>query len=189
MMNCLSCFMASLAFFHISEFLLAWVYMRQDWSRKSLLLSRPYSAAMACAVAEYLLEGRLLPGLKRKGQGVACLGLAVVVCGEAVRKTAMVTAKGNFTHALQFQRREGHVLVTHGIYRYMRHPGYAGWLLWVVGTQALLVNPFCLLAFPIVAWRFFRTRVEVEEQQLRSFFGPAYLAYAQRVPSGLPFIP
>ena len=28
-----------------------------------------------------------------------------------------MTAKGNFTHALQFQRREGHELVTHGVYR------------------------------------------------------------------------
>ena len=95
-----------------------------------------------------------------------------------------MTAKGNFTHALQFRQREGHVLVTHGIYRraspphariqaltllqalffhgsllmhgsfplqrYLRHPGYAGWLLWVIGTQALLANPLCLVAFPIM---------------------------------------
>ena len=39
------------------------------------------------------------------------------------------------------------------------------------------------------AWRFFRIRVDVEEQQLRGFFGPAYVSYAQHVPSGLPFIP
>ena len=34
--------------------------------------------------------------------------------------------------------------------RHLRHPGYAGWLLWVVGTQALLANPLCLVAFPIM---------------------------------------
>ena len=39
--------------------------------------------------------------------------------------------------------------------RYVRHPGYLGWLLWVTGTQALLCNPLCLLSFPFVV----RTRL------------------------------
>jgi len=83
-----------------------------------------------------------------QGQALAAAGLALIVCGEAVRKTAMVsvwcvpaqglhlaqlarcrraqpllpplpqvTAGSNFTHALQFQRRNMHVLITHGIYR------------------------------------------------------------------------
>ncbi len=39
------------------------------------------------------------------------------------------------------------------------------------------------------AWRFFRARVAIEEQQLRRFFGAEYDSYARRVRSGLPFIP
>ena len=34
--------------------------------------------------------------------------------------------------------------------RYIRHPGYLGFLLWCVGTQMLLVNPVCCIIFTIV---------------------------------------
>jgi len=35
----------------------------------------------------------------------------------------------------------------HCTYRYVRHPGYLGWLIWAVGTQVLLTNPVCTLLF------------------------------------------
>ncbi len=34
--------------------------------------------------------------------------------------------------------------------RYIRHPGYLGFLLWCVGTQLLLVNPVSCITFTIV---------------------------------------
>ncbi len=34
--------------------------------------------------------------------------------------------------------------------RYIRHPGYLGWLVWAVGTQILLANPICTIAFAVV---------------------------------------
>lgn len=34
--------------------------------------------------------------------------------------------------------------------RYVRHPGYLGWLLWAVGTQVLLCNPVTTIAFAVV---------------------------------------
>lgn len=61
-----------------------------------------------------------------------------------------VTATHNFTHAIASQRTERHRLVTHGVYGYMRHPGYAGWALWAIGTQVLLANPVCTPAFLVV---------------------------------------
>lgn len=35
-------------------------------------------------------------------------------------------------------------------FRYIRHPGYLGWLVWSVGTQVLLINPICTVLFGIV---------------------------------------
>jgi hypothetical protein len=75
------------------------------------------------------------------------LGLALMVVGEVMRKAAIVTARHNFTHMVQLTRRARHVLVTHGIYRHIRHPGYLGWLLWAVGTQLLLQNALCTVLF------------------------------------------
>jgi len=76
-------------------------------------------------------------------------GLACVVFGEALRKTGQLTAKQCFTHNIARQRRDGHVLVTTGVYAYVRHPGYLGWFIWAVGTQVLLQNPVGVLLFAI----------------------------------------
>ncbi|KAF6254126.1 Isoprenylcysteine carboxyl methyltransferase family-domain-containing protein [Scenedesmus sp. NREL 46B-D3] len=180
-------FAGSLAFFHASEFLLAATYMRDELSTRSLLISKAYIIAMSCGVLEYLLESALLPSLKQL-HAVSYCGLALLVLGEFVRKAAMITAASNFTHDIRRTRQPGHVLVTRGIYRCVRHPGYMGWFLWSVGTQLLLVNPGCTLAFAYVSWRFFYDRIQYEEFYLRRFFGEQYLQYSDCTPSGIPFI-
>lgn len=100
-----------------------------------------------------------------------------------------MTAAHNFTHCIQTQRRPAHNLVTSGVYAWLRHPGYAGWLAWAVGTQLLLCNPACALGFAAAAWRFFRGRVAYEDALLAAFFGPAWQQYHAAVPSGIPFVP
>ena len=148
-------FCATLAFFHISEFTLAYVYMRDELSWRSWLVSRDYVLALAAGVAEYLAEWWAWPQIKHSRLPWA-LGISAVVMGEALRKTGMLTAKDSFTHAVQFRRKPSHRLVTHGVYAVERHPGYVGWLLWAVGTQLLLGNPLSCIAFYCIATRFFR---------------------------------
>ncbi|BDA40839.1 Protein-S-isoprenylcysteine O-methyltransferase [Coccomyxa sp. Obi] len=177
--------MVSLSFFHGSEFFLAFLYNRQDLSRRSWLVSKPYCLAMLAAILEYSLES-MIPALRTKW--ISVFGLGMIIVGEIIRKTAMITAQHNFTHVLQSERRENHVLVTHGIYRYFRHPGYFGWLLWMLGTQVLLVNPICIIVFITVAWHFFRQRITFEEEQLHYFFGQEYDDYAEKVPTRIPFL-
>lgn len=101
-----------------------------------------------------------------------------------------LTAAHNFTHIIQTTRRPQHGLVTRGVYGWVRHPGYAGWMVWAVGTQLLLCNPACTLAFAVAAWRFFSARCRHEDRTLASFFGEEYLRYRAAVPhSGIPFVP
>lgn len=179
-------FMSAVAFFHFSEFLLASVYMRKDLSRRSWLISEPYCLAMLLACLEYWLEVRFCSIIKI--QVISKAGLAGILTGEFIRKTAMVTAKHNFTHDVKFEKQQEHVLVTQGIYRYCRHPGYLGWFIWVIGTQMLLMNPLCLTGFSFVAWKFFSERIAIEEQQLQRFFGNSYNTYAAQTPTLIPFI-
>lgn len=54
--------------------------------------------------------------------------------------------------------------------------------------QLILCNPFCLIAYTIVSWRFFRERIYEEEIYLLNFFGEDYLDYQKSVRTGLPFI-
>ncbi|KAL6783927.1 hypothetical protein ACKKBG_A04045 [Auxenochlorella protothecoides x Auxenochlorella symbiontica] len=181
-------FALALCIFHGSEFALTFYYNREHISRRSWLLSWPYCIAMGASLVEYGLERTLMPSLKT-GTLTTRLGLLMIVAGEALRKTGMVTATHNFTHAIASQRTERHRLVTHGVYGYMRHPGYAGWALWAIGTQVLLANPVCTPAFLVVVWRFFRSRVEYEDALLLSFFGQQFHEYKASVPSGILGIP
>ena len=170
-----------------------------------------YCGAMAAAMVEYAIESYFFPGLKRLWLIVSCAGLCLaclllircsLVCccltrqtlvgflltaaGSGVRVMALFTAKHNFTHEIADEKKPEHVLVTNGIYQYVRHPGYAGWFWWTVGTQVMLVNPVCILAFAYAAWRFFRDRIPYEEEGLVSFFGQAYITYRAKTPTCTP---
>lgn len=57
-------FTVTVTLFHISEFLLACLFMRAELSWRSWLLSKPYCVAMGLAVAEYYAELWVVPGLK-----------------------------------------------------------------------------------------------------------------------------
>ena len=84
---------------------------------------------------------------------VSLVGVLLCVGGEVLRKLAMFTAKTNFSHIVQSVHEEGHQLVTHGVYKYCRHPSYVGWFYWSIGTQVcrqLRENVLLLCIF--VAW-------------------------------------
>ena len=117
------------------------------------------------------------------------VGLVCVILGETLRKAGQLTAKQCFTHNISTRRREDHVLVTTGVYRYVRHPGYLGWLIWAVGTQVMLANPVSIALFAYTSWRFFAARIAFEEAALRRFFGAAYDAYAARTRTWIVGIP
>jgi protein-S-isoprenylcysteine O-methyltransferase Ste14 len=72
---------------------------------------------------------------------------------------------------------------TPGLYRYVRHPLYVGWLLtfWVTPTMtaAHLVFALATTAYILIAIRF-------EEKDLAGAHGPAYEAYRRQVPMLVP---
>lgn len=175
-------------FFHGSEYVLAISFHgKNSVSLKSLLISKNYVVAMVCSLIEYFIEIYFFPEMKEHW-AVSNMGLAIVVVGETIRKLAIITAGRSFTHLIKRYHEEHHILVTHGVYNYIRHPSYCGFLIWSVGTQIMLCNPLSTLAFSVVVWRFFQQRIPYEEFFLRQFFGSEYEEYAKRTTSGIPFI-
>ncbi|GLT72018.1 hypothetical protein SLA2020_439900 [Shorea laevis] len=178
----------TIIFFHGSEYVLALAtHGRSNVTLMSLLISKNYLFAMIFSLLEYFIEIVLFPGLKELWW-VSNLGLGMVIIGEIIRKTAIITAGQAFTHLIRTYHSEDHKLITHGIYGFARHPGYCGFFIWSVGTQIMLCNPISTIAFAVVVWRFFAQRIPYEEHFLRQFFGSQYVEYAQRVPSGVPFV-
>jgi len=179
--------LGSVLFFHTSEFLLALAYHGRRVTVGSLLISVPYLVALGCALAEHALETWFVPRLKDQTY-ISYIGLGMIILGEVTRKLAVVTASRNFTHEIKVDWNSDHQLVTHGIYSYFRHPSYFGFFIWSIGTQVLLINPVCTVGYTVVTWRFFRDRIPYEEYFLQRFFEEEYEEYANRVPSGMPFI-
>nr|CAG4642765.1 EOG090X0CFU [Evadne anonyx] len=178
-----------MSFFHFSEFLVTSIIRPQTLSTDSFLLnhSKAYTLAALVSWFEYLVQFCCFPMMKRFSW-FSFLGLVLCIGGEALRKIAMLTAGSNFDHLIRTQREEKHQLVTSGIYRFFRHPSYVGWFYWSIGTQIILCNPFCIIAYTLASWKFFHERVYEEEITLLQFFGDQYVAYQKKVSTGLPFI-
>ncbi|RAL47702.1 hypothetical protein DM860_012327 [Cuscuta australis] len=178
----------AIIFFHVSEYILVVsIHGRSNVTLKSLLISKNYMLAMILCLIEYLVEAHFFPTMKEQWW-ISNLGLGMVFTGEIIRKAAILTAGQSFTHLIKVKREESHKLVTHGVYRYIRHPSYCGFFIWSVGTQIMLCNPVSTVAFAGVVWRFFYERIPYEEFFLRQFFGAQYEDYAKGVPSGVPFV-
>lgn len=114
------------------------------------LITYQYTVAMGTSLVEYAVEILFLPRFPKGHWLPICIGLLCVALGDCIRKVGIITAGSNFTLKIQTQKKKKHRLVTWGIYRYLRHPGYSGWLLWAIGTQILLCNPICTIAFAVI---------------------------------------
>jgi protein-S-isoprenylcysteine O-methyltransferase Ste14 len=83
-------------------------------------------------------------------------------------------------------RRE-HTLVTHGPYRWVRHPFYDVVFLWILSMSLLIANwLMALLGFSAFAMMVARTRIE--EEKLIERFGDEYRAYTGRTGKFLPHL-
>ncbi len=77
-------------------------------------------------------------------------------------------------------------LATSGLYGHVRHPRYLGTMAGVLGGCLLVGTPH-LWAVAALWWISALGMIHLEERELRRRFGPAYAAYAKRVPALLPF--
>mmetsp|Transcript_23613 Transcript_23613/g.53267 ORF Transcript_23613/g.53267 Transcript_23613/m.53267 type:complete len:273 (-) Transcript_23613:283-1101(-) len=186
-----SLYLVALSGFHFSEFLVTALYKPESVSYDSFVInhSKAYTIAALASWLEFWLESLVLPGSFKRRPGVLCFGLVLVLLGQGLRAGAMWTAKANFNHLVMVDSREpGHRLVTHGVYKRLRHPSYFGWFWWCVGLQLLLSNPICTLAYAYAARDFFMKRIPIEEAALIRFYPNEYPAYMSRTYIGIPFV-
>ncbi len=79
-------------------------------------------------------------------------------------------------------------LITEGVYRLVRNPLYAGFIVFLVpGISLLLNNPWIILS-TIVMMLVFKMSIHKEEQYLKKEFGTAYEDYMSKVKQIIPFV-
>ncbi|KAI9574715.1 Isoprenylcysteine carboxyl methyltransferase family-domain-containing protein [Boletus coccyginus] len=183
-------FVAAWSAFHWGEFAVTAGWNLEKCSVDSFLLENgaTYHFANGTALIEYLATLFLVPSSKSHTH-ISAIGILLVFVGQALRTTAMMHASTNFSHSVALRKRDSHQLVTNGIYAWFRHPSYAGFFYWALGTQMVLQNPVSFIGFATILWRFFYRRTRVEERALVQFFGNDYETYQRRVGTWIPFIP
>jgi protein-S-isoprenylcysteine O-methyltransferase Ste14 len=120
-----------------------------------------------------------LPLLMVAGMFLFVIGLTILIWGQ-------VTLYKNYSGTVVI--REGHELITHGIYSSVRNPMYLGGIIGLVlglPAYAQSLNGFLisLLLIPILL-----NRIRLEEGLLTAEFGDEYLAYKASTKRLIPFV-
>ncbi|KAG0750433.1 hypothetical protein G6F62_001741 [Rhizopus arrhizus] len=158
----LGLFLSALTIFHFMEYLSTALFNPHTLTLDSYLINhgRQYHAAHTAAFIEFFIEYYFFPRWKTF----------------------------NYISYLVDHKEKDHVLVTHGIYKIMRHPSYFGFFWWALGAQLLLLNPVCFVGFIFVLQKFFSDRITYEEHTLQRFFGQEWIEYKAKTPTWMPFI-
>ena len=80
---------------------------------------------------------------------------------------------------------QGH-LVTHGIYRYIRHPQYTGFMLITLGMLLDWVTLPLLIMWPVLFYLYYRL-ARREEADMKAEFGAQYVAYKHQTSMFIPW--
>jgi protein-S-isoprenylcysteine O-methyltransferase Ste14 len=117
---------------------------------------------------------------------IAWLGALVFVGALALFLATHRQLGRNWSQTLEL--REGHTLVTHGVYRLVRHPMYTAFFLWGLAQLLLLQNwvvgPAGLIGFGTL----YAFRVGREERMMHEAFGAEYEVYVTRTKRIIPFV-
>ena len=114
----------------------------------------PLMAAIAAVAGAEARCGSALPGL------TSAAG-AVLLSGGIGLSAAAMASNPFFEGTVRIQTEAGHRTIDTGPYRVIRHPGYAGLVLWALATPLLLGSARAFLpALAAIAWVVLRTALE-----------------------------
>ena len=171
------------------EYFISKTFHPDTTSSESTLVTIPFLFAFSFGLAEYFIEIYLFDVWKSDIHSfVLWFGAFLILFGLFLRVLAECTAKQAFTHYIAEKKDPNHLLVTNGIYHFVRHPGYLGMFIFAIGTQVYLRNPISVIVFSSVLWKFFYDRIQYEETFLVSMFGSAYVEYRSKTSTWIPFI-
>jgi protein-S-isoprenylcysteine O-methyltransferase Ste14 len=168
---------------------LGWYFMelvqfarQQQWRPESAPVGpRSFWLAFAACVAAALVTLSVAPHAAPgaaigHGALVFAIGMAILVAGVALRVWSFCSLGRYFTFTVKVSRDQP--VVTRGPYRVLRHPGYAGGLLAIVGIGLLNGNWIGLATVALLWLALTLWRIRIEENALMTALDDRYGAYA-----------
>ena len=113
-------------------------------------------------------------------------GIVIFVFGLWIFRRSHKDLGRNWSVTLEI--REKHKLVTRGLYRFIRHPMYASFLLIALAQAFLLPNWVAGLSGLVGLAVLFFMRVNVEERMMADTFGEEYRVYSGKTKRIIPYI-
>ncbi len=113
------------------------------------------------------------------------IGVIIYTAGLVIAMLGRVQLGSNWSDIEEARAASGQAVVTHGLYRYIRHPIYIGDLTLLAGLE-LSLNSWMALAIgalaPVVLWR------AVREEKMLAASLPGYNAYCSKTKRFIPFV-
>lgn len=132
---------------------------------------------------EWIASGR--PGIDPES-GQMWAGLGLMIGGLVIRAVVFRKLWRRFTTAVRSV--DDKRLITDGPYRLVRHPAYAGAILYTIGTGVFLGGTWSAVIVGILTIAVYDYRIRVEEQFLLRQFPGTYAAYRKRTARVFPCI-
>ena len=117
---------------------------------------------------------------------VRWIGLALILGGIGFSIWAARTLGRHFD--MEVEVHEGHEVVDRGPFAIVRHPVYLGLAVHFIGACLATGNLLLIAGTIFGSFPAFYVRAAAEERLLRESLGPAYDAYARRVPMLVPLV-
>lgn len=114
------------------------------------------------------------------------IGMVLFVIGFMVRVSSILTLKQYFTYSVA--KVEKHKIITSGLYKFIRHPGYLGQLIIFMGISITLSNWLSILLMMIPVTLGYLYRIKVEEMFMTDQLGNDYKTYQDRTKKIIPMV-
>jgi protein-S-isoprenylcysteine O-methyltransferase len=133
-----------------------------------------------------LVTADFAAGFRRPFTPVRWAGALLVLASVALRIASVV--KLGPAYSVDLGVAPGQRLVTTGLYRFIRHPGYLSLIVAFAGVALAfwhpVATPLCLVLPPaVIAWR-----IRLEEGFLERAYGEEYRSWARRTKRLVPFV-
>jgi protein-S-isoprenylcysteine O-methyltransferase Ste14 len=156
----------------------------QNPSPKARLLSAAKVLILAAIVVQTVAP-ELFP-IARDPATLRIAGTTIYTLGLLIAVTARLQLGRNWSDIEKSAVLQDHALVARGLYRWVRHPIYAGDVLLLLGLE-LALNSWIVAAVAVLALYVRRQAMSEERALLRTL--PGYDQYYRRTARFLPFLP
>ena len=108
---------------------------------------------------------------------IGVIGFGIIIIGVIIRFIAICTLGDMFDLYIKIQ--ENHVLITRGIYRFIRHPSYLGLLILILGISVYFSSILGIISAVTIGPLMIIPRIRYEERLLLKKFPKEYKIYSE----------